>query len=251
MRQYKSGKMPVRSLIVLPTYNERENVGRLVGVLLEIAPHADVWLVDDASPDGTADHASELFSNNTRFWVMRRAGPRGYGHSLLDAYRKAVDLDYARLVQLDADFSHDPAVVPALLQASATADVVIGSRYCAGGTITNWSLHRRLLSKAANRYVQLIVGLRVRDSTSGFRCYSRAALQCITVAGPGSEGYAFLVETTALVAAEGLSIVELPVEYTERREGTSKMSWSVIAESIAAPWRIRFSRRDRGTCSLQ
>src|ERR1044071_5568014 len=161
-----------RTLIVVPTYNERENVARLVARILEVAPEADVCLLDDDSPDGTADCALELFGRDPRFSVLRRAGlPRGYGRSLVDGYRRCLEAGYARLVQLDADFSHDPAKIPALIEASASADVVIGSRYCAGGAVANWPLRRRLLSRFANQYVCRITGVRgARDTTSGFRC---------------------------------------------------------------------------------
>ena len=136
-----------RTLIVVPTYNERENVAALVARLLEVAPGADVCLLDDDSPDGTAAHAGELFGAEPRFSVLRRKGARGYGRSLVDGYRRAVEGGYARLVQLDADFSHDPAVIPALVEAARDADVVIGSRYCEGGGVENWPVRRRALSR--------------------------------------------------------------------------------------------------------
>src|SRR5205085_2118312 len=165
-----------RTLIVVPTYNERENVAALVAQLLEVAPDADVMLVDDDSPDGTAAFAEELFGANPRFFVLRRTGARGYGRSLVDGYRHALERGYARLVQLDADFSHDPRSIPALVAASLASDVVIGSRYCVGGRVENWPLRRRALSRFANDYVRFITGLSARDTTSGFRCYTRRAL---------------------------------------------------------------------------
>src|SRR5215218_2819398 len=168
-----------RTLIVVPTYNERENVPRLVAELLKVAPTADVCLIDDNSPDGTADRAEELFGADPRFSVLRRRGARGYGRSLVEGYRRALDGGYARLVQLDADFSHDPRRIPALVEASRGADVVIGSRYCEGGGVENWPVRRRLLSRFANAYVARITGLRVRDTTSGFRCYTRRALRAL------------------------------------------------------------------------
>ena len=231
-----------RTLIVVPTYNERENVARLVRELLEVAPGADVCLLDDASPDGTADHAEGLFGAEPRFSVLRRAGARGYGRSLVDGYRMALERGYARLVQLDADFSHDPASIPSLLEASARADVVLGSRYCAGGAVANWPLRRRLLSRFANRYVCRITGLRARDTTSGFRCYTRRALRRLLDARVAGEGYAFLVESAYHAHREGLSIAEVPITFTDRREGKSKMSRGVIFESVLMPWRLRFAK---------
>jgi dolichol-phosphate mannosyltransferase len=233
-----------RTLIVVPTYNERENVPRLVTELLQVAPHADVCLLDDASPDGTADCAEGLFGPDPRFSVLRRRGSRGYGRSLMDGYRRALEGGYERLVQLDADFSHDPRSIPALVEASRTADVVIGSRYCAGGGVENWPMRRRLLSRFANAYVMRITGLRVRDTTSGFRCYTRRALALLLEGRVAGEGYAFLVEAAYRASRRGLTIAEVPITFTDRREGQSKMSRKVIFESMLMPWRLRLGGRD-------
>ncbi|HEX8352722.1 MAG TPA: polyprenol monophosphomannose synthase [Pyrinomonadaceae bacterium] len=233
-----------RTLIVIPTYNERENVGPLVAELLGVAPGADVCLLDDDSPDGTADHAAALFAAEPRFSVLRRRGvARGYGRSLVDGYRRALEGGYARLIQLDADFSHDPRRVPALAEASRAADVVIGSRYCEGGGVENWPLRRRALSRFANAYVCRITGLRVRDTTSGFRCYTRRALVRLLEGRFAGEGYAFLVEAVYRAHRGGLSVAEVPITFTDRREGQSKMSRKVILESILMPWRLRLARR--------
>ena len=236
-----------RTLIVVPTYNERENVARLVSQLLEVEPGADVCLLDDDSPDGTAAHAGELFAAEPRFSVLVRAGrPRGYGRSLVDGYRRALAGDYARLVQLDADFSHDPCRVPALVEASRGADVVIGSRYCEGGGVENWPLRRRALSRFANAYVCRITGLRVRDTTSGFRCYTRRALARLLEGPFAGEGYAFLVEAVHRAHRAGLRLAEVPITFIDRREGQSKMSRKVILESVLMPWRLRLGRGGDG-----
>ena len=232
-----------RTLIIVPTYNERENVPGLVGRILSLVPEADVLLLDDNSPDKTADLAEELFGQDPRFRVLRRTGARGYGRSIIDGYRSALEGGYARLVQLDADFSHDPARVPALVEASRRADVVIGSRYCEGGGVENWPLRRRALSRFANAYVCRITGLRVRDTTSGFRCYTRRALARLLEGRIAGEGYAFLVEAVYRAHREGLSIAEVPITFTDRREGKSKMSRGVIFESVLMPWRLRLGRR--------
>ena len=231
---------PDRTLIVVPTYNERENVGALVAQLLQVAPDADVMLVDDNSPDGTVVAAEQLFGNNPRFSSLSRTGPRGFGRSLSDGYRVALERGYARLVQIDADFWHDPNVVPILIDSSRDADVVIGSRYCRGGRVVNWPWHRRFLSRFANEYVARITGVTTRDSTSGFRCYTRRALRCLLETGVTSEGYAFQVETAFRAQREGLRIVEIPITFTDRRAGQSKMSGKVIFESALKPWRLRF-----------
>jgi len=231
-----------RTLIVIPTYNERENVATLIPQLLNVAPNADVMLIDDNSPDQTADHAEELFAVHPRFSVFHRKSDRGYGRSLLEGYRTAVVREYARLVQLDADFSHDPVIVPQLIEAMRRADVAIGSRYCPGGSVANWPLRRRLLSRFANQYVRTITGLTVRDSTSGFRCYTRRALQVLLEIPIAAEGYAFLVETTFRAQRAGLRIAEVPITFNDRREGQSKMSRKIIFESALRPWRLRFGR---------
>jgi|SRR5438477_1243596 len=229
-----------RTLIVVPTYNERENVDALVAQLLQVAPDADVTLVDDNSPDGTAMFAEQLFRAEPRFSILRRTGSRGFGRSLLDGYRVALERGYARLVQMDADFSHDPKMVPALINAARDADVVIGSRYCRDGRVVNWPWHRQLLSRFANQYVARITGLSVRDSTSGFRCYTRRALQCLLKIGITSEGYAFQVEMAFRAQRAGLRVVEIPITFTDRRAGQSKMSSKVIFESMFKPWLLRF-----------
>ena len=235
-----------RTLIVVPTYNERENVARLVAELFEVAPEADVCLLDDASPDGTADYAEELYGHEARFKVLRRTGARGYGRSLVDGYRRALEGGYARLVQLDADFSHDPRRIPALVEASCAADVVIGSRYCEGGGVENWPIRRRALSRFANAYVARITGLSVHDTTSGFRCYTRRALRTLLEGRLAGEGYAFLVEATYRARRAGLRVAEVPITFTDRREGQSKMSRKVILESVLMPWRLRLGRKDEG-----
>jgi len=236
-----------RTLIVVPTYNERENVAALVAQLLEVALGADVMLVDDDSPDGTAAFAEELFGANPHFSVLRRAGARGYGRSLVDGYRLCIERGYARLVQLDADFSHDPRSIPSLVAASLSSDVVIGSRYCAGGRVENWPLRRRALSRFANDYVRLITGLRAHDTTSGFRCYTRRALRRLLEGRVAAEGYAFLVEAVFRAQREGLGVTEVPITFTDRREGQSKMSRKVIFESVLMPWRLRFAaKKDEG-----
>jgi len=240
-----------RTLIIVPTYDERENVGPLVARIFEHAPASDVMLLDDASPDGTADHAERLFGHDPRFSVLRRRGPRGYGRSLLDGYRRALEAGYARLVQMDADFSHDPAMIPALLRAGRDADVVIGSRYCPGGGVANWPLRRRALSRFANKYVAVITGLRVGDATSGFRCYTQRALRVLLEGRTRAEGYAFLVEATFRAHRAGLRVAEVPITFTDRREGQSKISRKVIFESVLMPWRLRLGGRRGDDAELE
>ena len=231
-----------RTLIVVPTYNERESVGALIAQLLQVAPDSDVLLIDDNSPDGTANHAQQMFGADSRVSVLRRSGPRSFGRSLLDGFRVGFERGYAQLVQMDADFSHDPNKVPVLINAARDADLVIGSRYCQGGRVANWPLHRRLLSRFANQYVGSIIAVNVRDSTSGFRCWTRRGLECLLKIGVTSEGYAFQIETVFRAQRERLRIVEIPITFTDRRAGQSKMSGKVILESILKPWHLRFRK---------
>jgi dolichol-phosphate mannosyltransferase len=231
-----------RTLIVVPTFNERENIGALLPKLLQIAPDSDVLLIDDNSPDGTANYAQEMFGTDRRVSVLKRSGPRSFGHSLLDGFRVGFERGYAQLVQMDADFSHDPNEVPVLINATREADLVIGSRYCQGGRVANWPLHRRLLSRFANQYVGSIIAVNVRDCTSGFRCWTRHAVQCLLKIGVTSEGYAFQIEAVFRAQRERLRIVEVPITFTDRRAGQSKMSGKVILEAMLKPWLLRFRK---------
>ena len=210
----------------------------LIAALLS-HPAVRVLVVDDNSPDGTADVAGALAaSNSERVSVLRRTGARGLGRSYVEGMQLALRSDATHVCQMDADFSHDPAELPRLLAAGGSADLVIGSRYVAGGTLRNWPVHRVLLSTVANWYVRSITRLPVHDCTSGFRCWSRDLLARLPLAGIVSDGYAFQVEMTWEARAAGGRIVEVPITFVERRQGRSKLSGRVIGESIVLPWRL-------------
>ena len=228
-----------RTLIIVPTYNERQNIVALVERLLENVPHADILVVDDNSPDGTGDLAQQRFAAEGRFRILRRTGLRGLGRSYVDGYQYALSSNYSWVAQMDADFSHDPTQVPELLQAAETADVVLGSRYCRGGGVRNWPRHRKWLSRFANLYVRAILSLPVYDATSGFRCYSRHALERLSISDIVSNGYAFQIEMTQRAMRANLQLVETPILFTDRRYGHSKMSKGVIVEAMLLPWRLR------------
>jgi len=233
----------MRSLVIVPTYNERDNLPVVVTALLRI-PDLGVLVVDDGSPDGTGDVADALVGESLgRVSVLHRRGPRGLGLSLIDGLQRALRTDATRICQMDADLSHDPADVARLLAASANADLVIGSRYVPGGRIENWPKRRLLLSAFANRYIRAITGLRIHDSTSGFRCWRREALQRLPLHQIASNGYAFLVELAWEAAAAGCRITELPITFVERRHGASKLSGRVLVESALVPWRLAARRR--------
>jgi dolichol-phosphate mannosyltransferase len=222
----------------VPTFNERENIAALVPRLLGI-DGVRVLIVDDGSPDGTGMVADGLAAaSDGRLTVMHRAGPRGLGRSYVDGMQAAVRTGARYVCQMDADLSHDPADLTRLLRAGSTADLVIGSRYVPGGTLHNWPRRRLWLSAFANWYVRAVTGLRIRDCTSGFRCWRRELLARLPLGEIASDGYAFQVEMAYEAGRAGATIVETPIAFVERRQGASKLSWSVIAESVWMPWRL-------------
>ena len=228
----------MRPLVIIPTYDERENLPSLIGQLLAIRD-LRILIVDDASPDGTGQLADEYAAaNRARVQVLHRTGKRGLGLSYIDGMYVALRTDATHICQMDADLSHNPADVPRLLAAAAHADFVIGSRYVPGGRIENWPLHRRLLSAFANRYIRAITRLTIRDCTSGFRCWRREALEQLPLASIRSDGYAFIVELAWEASRAGLRCTEVPITFVERRQGASKLSGMVIIESAIVPWRL-------------
>jgi dolichol-phosphate mannosyltransferase len=235
------------TLVIVPTYNERDNLPLLVDALLRL-DGVQVMVVDDGSPDGTGAEADRIAAqSNGRVQVMHRRGVRGLGRSYIDGMRQALQGDAARICQMDADFSHDPADVPRLIAASQQADLVIASRYVAGGAVHNWPWHRRALSAFANSYVRAITRVPVRDVTSGFRCWRRDLLARLPLEAIVSDGYAFQVEMAWNAYVAGARIEEIPITFVERRQGASKLSGGVIAESAVLPWRLAARPRRRRT----
>lgn len=227
------------ALVLIPTYNERENLPLVVaGVLAQ--PDTRILVIDDGSPDGTGKVADTLAAAHPgRLSVMHRTRDRGLGRSYLDGFRAALASDADVICQMDADLSHDPRFLPALMQSAAGgAGLTIGSRYVAGGGVENWPLRRVLLSGFANAYIRTATGLHVRDCTSGFRCWRREALARLPLERIASDGYSFLVEVTFQAAAAGVGIAEVPILFVERRQGASKLSASVLMESLVTPWRL-------------
>lgn len=232
-------------VVIVPTYNERENIGALVAELLRISG-VRVLIVDDGSPDGTGAEADRLVaSSEGRVSVLHRTGTRGLGRSYVDGMHEALRSGASHVCQMDADFSHDPADIPRLLEASGTADLVIGSRYIPGGQLRNWAFHRVVLSSIANRYVRAITRLPVHDCTSGFRCWRRELLARLPLDRVLSDGYAFQVEMAWEASMAGGRIAEVPIVFVERRHGASKLSGRVIAESVLLPWRLAARPRGR------
>jgi len=223
----------VRAVVLLPTYNERENVADLLRALRAAAPAADVIVIDDSSPDGTADVAQGVADEVGGVSVVVRGGKAGLGAAYRHGFELAFDAGYEVVVSMDCDFSHDPAVVPDMVRlVEEGADVVIGSRYVDGGGTVDWPLRRRLLSKWGNRYTGALLGTGVRDCTSGFRAYRASTLAEIEPGSTSAEGYAFLTELVRRLARNGAKIVETPIIFKDRERGTSKMSSRIIAESM-------------------
>ena len=226
--------------VVIPTYNERDNLPVLVPDVLRQGDYR-VLVVDDDSPDGTGEVADALAREHPgRVDVLHRRGRRGLGRSYVDAFRRVLASDADLVCQMDADLSHGPSYLPALISAAETFDVVIGSRYLHGVSVVNSPLHRIALSAAANRYVRAITGAPVADCTSGFRCWRRDALGRIPLDRLASNGYEFLIETLHEALRHGARIDEVSIVFVERRHGHSTVSLNVIAESLIMPWRVRF-----------
>jgi dolichol-phosphate mannosyltransferase len=233
-----------QSLIVVPTYNERDNVGGIAERLLAALPGTEVLFVDDNSPDGTGPLLDELAAAEPRIHVMHRAGKLGLGTAYVEGFGWGLARGYEFLFEMDADGSHDPQYLPAMLAlAEDGADVVVGSRYVPGGGTANWGLGRRILSRGGSFYARTILGIEVRDVTAGFICWRRAALETIDLATVGSNGYSFQIEMKYRALKQGLRLVETPIVFVDRRVGQSKMSRAIFAEALFKVWALRFGAR--------
>jgi dolichol-phosphate mannosyltransferase len=229
--------------VILPTYNEAENLERITDAILEQLPESGrVLVVDDNSPDGTGEIADRLAEGNERIEVLHRAIKEGLGPAYLAGFRIALDAGAARIVEMDADFSHDPAYLPQLIEATESADLAIGSRYVPGGGVTEWGPLRRFISRGGSAYARLALGLRIRDLTGGFKCFRRIVLERIDLDTIQARGYAFQVETTYRAIRAGFRVVEVPIVFKDRADGTSKMSKGIVAEAI---WRVPAMRLRR------
>jgi dolichol-phosphate mannosyltransferase len=230
----------VRSLIIIPTYNERENLPRLVAALLEKAPSFEVLVVDDGSPDGTGEIAEALAQKTSRVHVLHRKGKLGLGTAYVAGFKYALSNDYEYVIQMDADFSHRLEDLPLLLEATKSADVAIGSRNVPGGQTENWSLLRRFISKGGSSYARTFLNLPVRDCTSGFKCFRREVLEALDLDSVKSNGYGFQVEMNYLCHRAGFRVSEVPIVFPDRTAGQSKMSWQIFFEAITLVWKLRY-----------
>jgi dolichol-phosphate mannosyltransferase len=236
--------MSDKCLIVIPTYNERENLPPLVERIFAQVPEANLLIVDDASPDGTGELADEMSRRDARLQVLHRPGKLGLGTAYVAGFRYGLAHDYDFFFEMDADFSHDPKYLPQMLvRAHAGADLVLGSRYVAGGGTVNWGLGRKVISLGGSLYARTILGVKVRDLTGGFKCFRRRVLESIDLDAVRSSGYAFQVEMTYRALREGFVVEEIPIIFEDRRVGQSKMSRDIVLEGVLMVWRLRLGLR--------
>jgi dolichol-phosphate mannosyltransferase len=242
-----------RVIIVMPTYNERQNLEIMAGRIRESTPEAELLVVDDNSPDGTGDLADKLAEADSRVHVMHRTEKAGLGRAYVAGFTWALEQGYGVIVEMDADGSHRPEDLPKLLTALGAADAVIGSRYVPGGTVVNWPKSREFLSRGANIYNRIMLGVSVRDATGGFRAYKAATLRKLDLSNIESAGYCFQIDMTLRVLQAGLKLVEVPITFVERERGASKMSNAVIREAFirVAQWGISARLRGRSAASIR
>jgi dolichol-phosphate mannosyltransferase len=230
-----------RALVIVPTYNERDNISELLARILEEDSRLEVLIVDDGSPDGTGALADEIAEREPRVHVIHRPRKLGLGTAYIAGFKWALERDYAYVFEMDADFSHDPGHLTQFLEAVEDADLVLGSRYNRGKvTVVNWPIRRLMLSYAANLYARWVTGLPLDDSTGGFKCFRRSVLQAINLDAVKSNGYGFQIEVSYLAWRKHFRLVEIPIVFHDRTEGQSKMSRKIVWEAIWMVWRLRW-----------
>lgn len=231
-----------RALVCIPTYNEADNLGPITQAVLKAEPRVDILVVDDNSPDGTGKLADELAAKEPRIRVLHREKKEGLGRAYLAAFRWALAEGYTYIIEMDADFSHDPRYLPGLLDAAeAGADLVLGSRYVSGGGTVNWGAGRKIISRGGSLYARTILGVDVRDLTGGFKCFNRRVLESISLDDVKSTGYAFQIELTYRTLKKGFTVRELPIVFEDRRVGQSKMSRKIFLEALTMVWKLRLT----------
>ncbi|MDA8793268.1 polyprenol monophosphomannose synthase [Bacteriovoracaceae bacterium] len=228
-----------QSLLIIPTYNEIDNIERMLNTLLGLYPELNILIIDDGSPDGTADIVKGFQEKNANINLIQREGKLGLGTAYITGFRFALSKGFDYIFEMDCDFSHDPKDIPNLLSAAISHDLAIGSRYIGGIRIINWPMHRLLLSFFASWYTRIITSLPLTDATGGFKCFSRKALESIDLDKIFSNGYSFQIELNYKVWKKGLKIKEVPIVFTERRDGHSKMNRKIVYEAIFAVFRLR------------
>ena len=230
----------MQSIVIVPTYNERANLEELLEKIQLFAPELHVLIVDDNSPDGTGKLADELHQRQPeRIFVLHREKKEGLGKAYVDGFKEVLKKDYQRILQMDADLSHDPAHLPRFLEKIETHDLVVGSRYLQGISVVNWDLKRLIMSKLATNYVRFVTRMPFTDTTSGFKCWRREALEAIDFETAFSSGYVFLVEMKYKAHRKGFKVTEVPIVFVERKSGNSKLDWSVIREAVWGVLKLR------------
>ena len=233
--------MAERALVIVPTYNEKQNITRIIASVLAQDPRLEILVVDDGSPDGTGAIVDEIAARDTRVHILHRPKKLGLGTAYLAGFKWALERDYVYIFEMDADFSHDPAHLPSFLEEIVNADLVLGSRYRGGKvTVVNWPMTRLLLSYFANIYARTVTGLQLADATGGFKCFRREVLQAIDLDDVRSNGYAFQIEMSFRAWKKGFRIVEIPIVFVDRSEGESKMSKKIVREAVWMVWRLRW-----------
>ncbi|NOK10632.1 polyprenol monophosphomannose synthase [Corallococcus exercitus] len=231
-----------RALVCIPTYNERDNIGPITQAVLAADPRVDILVVDDNSPDGTGQLADALAAKDPRVRVLHREKKEGLGRAYLAAFRWALAEGYTYILEMDADFSHDPRYLPTFLDAAeGGADLVLGSRYVAGGGTVNWGVGRKIISRGGSLYARSILGVDVRDLTGGFKCFNRRVLESINLDEVRSTGYAFQIELTYRTLRKGFTVREVPIVFEDRRVGHSKMNKKIFVEALGMVWKLRFT----------
>ena len=232
----------MKALLIIPTYNERENISRIISIVLEKQAELEVLIVDDNSPDGTAQIVKDLMASESRIHILERPGKMGLGSAYVQGFKYALEKGYDFILEMDADFSHNPDDVPRLLEAAQSKDLVIGSRYCNGVNIVNWPIKRLLISYFASKYVRAITGMPVKDPTGGFKCFRRKVLESINLDKILSDGYAFQIEMNFRAWVKGFRMHEIPIVFTERLNGVSKMSRHIVWEAAWMVWHLQIRK---------
>jgi len=228
-----------RSLVIIPTYNESENISRIIPEILKQDEGIEVLIVDDNSPDGTAKMVKDLQQTNAKIHLLERAGKQGLGTAYVAGFHYALSHNFEFIFEMDADFSHDPKELPRMLQKIDDCDLVIGSRYISGVNVVNWPMKRLILSYCANLYTRIITGMPVRDATAGFKCYRRQVLESLNLDAIKSNGYSFQIETNFKAWTRGFRICEIPIIFNDRHAGVSKMSKHIVYEAVFLVWKLK------------
>jgi dolichol-phosphate mannosyltransferase len=229
-----------KTLVVTPTYNEAENVERIMSAVLSQDPSIEILIVDDNSPDGTAQIVEKIQASNNRVHLLKRAGKMGLGTAYVEGFKFAINNNYDFVMEIDADFSHDPNEIPNFLKKIQEFDVVLGSRYINGVRILNWPIRRLILSYGASLYTRIITGMPIKDATGGYKCFRIAVLKSINLDNIHSNGYAFQIEMNYKAWKKGFKIFELPITFVDRTHGTSKMSKKIVYEAVLLVWKLKF-----------